>query len=586
MDYLRTLGSAAVSTIVQKTGLNLPFSLGARVHNEPFFSMYDATKRDDGSLVTVFEYNIGSNATSGSDELAKNLLKRLRTTRHPDIVKFMDAAETDSTIYIMTERVCRLDGSVLLSKWANRHDQAKDEWVLWGLHRVAVALAFLNDSELSHCCLGVPSIYVSPSGEWRLGGFELMSNTRDETSVIYGRLDEADRHSQSVKSPEVRKNGFSVLKDYDSGTADGYALGLLINSFFNDTTISEEDKRPPPRGCIPNSVYPAFQRLLLPDPRLRMKPKGFLEVGMNDGSFFSGNRLVQVCSSLDNFALAREDEKTSLLRVFKDSSSFPSEFLTQRVLPSLLKALDFGGTSAAAIIPLVIQFGKDVSSENYPDMVIAPIVKLFGSPDRSTRMALLDNLPDYAEHLDKKTVDSKIFPHLKTGFEDTVAIIREATVKSILMLGPKLSDRTLNNELLRYLAKMQTDPESSIRTNTCILIGRLAPTLKHTTKRKVLVPAFSRALKDSFEHCRVAALMAIIATIDCFDVEELATKVIPNMSFALLDKEKIVRDQAFQAMGVLMKRIEEHAARMVNYAVFLIPICLHICLSSHSRKQR
>jgi hypothetical protein len=85
---------------------------------------------------------------------------------------------------------------------------------------------------------------------------------------------------------------------------------------------------------------------------------------------------------------------------------------------------------------------------------------------------------------------------------------------------------------------MQSDPEASIRTNTCILIGRLGPTLGYNTKRKVLVPAFSRALKDVFVHARVAGLMALMATIDCFDVEELATKVIPNMSFSLVDKEK------------------------------------------------
>lgn len=32
--------------------------------------------------------------------------------------------------------------------------------------------------------------------------------------------------------------------------------------------------------------------------------------------------------------------------------------------------------------------------------------------------------------------------------------------------------------------------------------------------------------------------MALMATIDCFEVEELATRVIPNMAFALVDKEK------------------------------------------------
>lgn len=85
---------------------------------------------------------------------------------------------------------------------------------------------------------------------------------------------------------------------------------------------------------------------------------------------------------------------------------------------------------------------------------------------------------------------------------------------------------------------MQADQEASIRTNTCILLGRLGPTLGYNTKRKVLVPAFTKALKDPFVHCRVAGLMALMATIECFDMSEIASRVIPNMSFTLIDPEK------------------------------------------------
>lgn len=45
MDYLRTLGSAAVSTLVQKSGLNLPFALGNKVTSFGFCTLYDGTKR-------------------------------------------------------------------------------------------------------------------------------------------------------------------------------------------------------------------------------------------------------------------------------------------------------------------------------------------------------------------------------------------------------------------------------------------------------------------------------------------------------------------------------------------------------------
>lgn len=29
------------------------------------------------------------------------------------------------------------------------------------------------------------SIFISPSGEWKLGGFELLSNIKDDTAILY-----------------------------------------------------------------------------------------------------------------------------------------------------------------------------------------------------------------------------------------------------------------------------------------------------------------------------------------------------------------------------------------------------------------
>ncbi|KAJ2931247.1 hypothetical protein H1R20_g5851, partial [Candolleomyces eurysporus] len=352
----------------------------------------------------------------------------------------------------------------------------------------------------------------------------------------------------SSAPPEVKKSGWSSLKSHDVAVADGYALGLLLHAVFNPdhpTPATAEPPHPPPpassRGAIPLPIFPLFKKLLNPNPTARGSAKHFLDVGMTESGFFSGNRLVKVCLGLDNFAISSDGEKATFLRTLSDSAtSFPSEFATHRLLPSLLSALEFGGASAAAIVPLVLQFGKDVTPEDYSSVILSPLVKLYASPDRGTRMALLDHLPSYIDKLDKKTVSDKIFPHLQTGFSDTVAVIREATVRSMTHFAPKLTDRLMNNDLLRLLAKMQMDPEPSIRTNTCILLGRLGPTLGYNTKRKVLVPAFSRALKDTFVHARVAGLMAFMATIECFEVEELATKVIPCMSFTLVDKEKFV----------------------------------------------
>ena len=117
-------------------------------------------------------------------------------------------------------------------------------------------------------------------------------------------------------------------------------------------------------------------------------------------------------------------------------------------------------------------------------------------------------------------------------------LVNVSRCADLLTRCSKFSDRILNNELLRHLAKLQLDTEASIRTNTCILIGRLAPQLAVSTQKKILVPAFTRAIKDSFVHARVAGVMALMATMQCYDIDELAGKVIPAMSPALIDKEK------------------------------------------------
>lgn len=138
--------------------------------------------------------------------LAKNALRKLRTIRHPDVLKFIDVVENESTIYIVTERIQPL--GAVLSAWGSKAETAREEWLIWGLHRIAVSpytalwfgflhnlydalqisLAFINEgAQSTHGNVRVDSIFISPSGEWKLGGFELLSNPKDDAAVLYVR---------------------------------------------------------------------------------------------------------------------------------------------------------------------------------------------------------------------------------------------------------------------------------------------------------------------------------------------------------------------------------------------------------------
>ncbi len=55
-------------------------------------------------------------------------------------------------------------------------------------------------------------------------------------------------------------------------------------------------------------------------------------------------------------------------------------------------------------------------------------------------------------------------------------------------------------------AVVQVDEEPPIRANTTILLGNLADHLSEATQKRVLLNAFTRALKDLFPPARVAGL--------------------------------------------------------------------------------
>ena len=50
-------------------------------------------------------------------------------------------------------------------------------------------LSFINDEASSiHGNIRLSSVYISQSGEWRLGGFEVLSSMKDDDAMIYVRL--------------------------------------------------------------------------------------------------------------------------------------------------------------------------------------------------------------------------------------------------------------------------------------------------------------------------------------------------------------------------------------------------------------
>lgn len=135
-------------------------------------------------------------------------------------------------------------------------------------------------------------------------------------------------------------------------------------------------------------------------------------------------------------------------------------------------------------------------------------------------------------------------------------------MKSVLTIIGKLSERVINGELLKYLAKTSNDEQPGIRTNTTICLGKMSKNLSVGTRSKVLIAAFSRSLRDPFVHARNAALMALAVTSDAFNEDDCANRILPALCPCLIDKEKLIRDQTNKTMDIYLQRLRKFASSM------------------------
>ncbi|KAI8581579.1 hypothetical protein K450DRAFT_232004 [Umbelopsis ramanniana AG] len=549
-----------------KSGLSLlgkdasafPYTIGPKVEwyeNQSIWSLHRGTKKEDNSEVSIFTFDVVKNRNMV--QLAKHAYKKMRTLRHPDLLRFLDGVENDQAIMIVTDAVEPLSDQL--------KQNADKNLTLWGLYKIASAIKFINnDCGMVHGNVRISSIFTNKAGEWKLGGFELLDSMKEESPMIMtfgGMIPDANRYA----SPEIKKSGWTVIKDLPTSATDSFQLGCLIYETYNGH-MDSTDKLMSTRGDIPSKMQNVYKLLLTTSPKARIDSERFLDEGLRPQGFFS-NEFIQVNLFLENITIKDQSEKDVFFRKLDNViETFPQEFSIHKILPELINAFEFGA-GGPKVLSSIIKVGGHLPDEEYVKVVIPCIIRMYAAPDRGIRMALLEMLPSYVDRLTKKIVNDQIFPHVALGFTDGVPMIREQTIKGILLLVPLLSDRVINYDLLKYLAKLQMDEEPGIRTNTTICLGKIAKHLNAATQKKVLVPAFARSLKDGFHHARIAGLMALNATAEYYDAQDCATRIIPCISLVLLDKEKPVRTQAFKTLDVFIKRVSVFADAMPDTAI-------------------
>ena len=138
-----------------------------------------------------------------------------------------------------------------------------------------------------------------------------------------------------------------------------------------------------------------------------------------------------------------------------------------------------------------------------------------------------------------------------SGFTDSSAALRELTLKSSLPLVHGLSASNMD-KLCRYLIRLQNDEEASVRTNTIIFVGKIAPHISQMNRSNLILPAFTRAMTDDFTPCRLAALRSVLVCKEYFDTTGIAKKVLPLVVPHLVDPVSAVRTEAYAIVDAFM----------------------------------
>ncbi|RDL37842.1 putative protein kinase family protein [Venustampulla echinocandica] len=551
MEFFKSAVASAISK-----GPPFPYTFGDQVDvDTSIWTLYAGIKREDGSSCSIFSFDVSANKPRLP--MARNAVKKLRTLRHPGVIKVLDTVETESYIYIATERVFPL-------RWNIKRKSMSSETLKWGLFSVAQTIKFINDEASSvHGALRVGSLYTSLSGEWKVGGFEVLSSMKDDDAIIYNYgslVPDAGRYTP----PELAKSGWDAIKRNPLPAVDAYNFGTLIFEVFNGEFLGADQAGQTKN--IPQTMHASYRRLVNSNPKARATVANFLEQGRRNGGFFS-TPLIKLTESVDNLGMKTEEEREEFLNdLDRLSDDFPEDYFKMKILPELLKSVEFGG-GGPKVFSVVMKISKKLRDDEFDTKVTPAVVRLFASPDRAIRVCLLDNLPLIIDRLSQRLVNDKIFPQMVTGFTDVAPVVREQTVKAVLTIIGKLSERTINGELLKYLAKTSNDEQPGIRTNTTICLGKIARNMGVGNRSKVLIAAFTRSLRDPFVHARNAALMALAATSDCFSEDDIANRVLPSLCPCLVDKEKLVRDQANKTMDLFLQRIRKFASSMPDTAL-------------------
>lgn len=194
--------------------------------------------------------------------------------------------------------------------------------------------------------------------------------------------------------------------------SDSWGFAELVYEAFNGVFTSIDQLTQPKK--IPSAMATAYKRLITANPKSRLSVAHFLEQGRRPKGFFD-IPLIHISEFVENMGVKDAEEREAFLdELDRTGDQFPEDFFKMKVLPELLKSVEFGG-GGPKVFSAVLKIGEKLNEDEWEASITPVVVRLFSLPDRATRVFLLDNLDKMITHLSNRVVNDKIFPDM-VGF--------------------------------------------------------------------------------------------------------------------------------------------------------------------------
>lgn len=163
---------------------------------------------------------------------------------------------------------------------------------------------------------------------------------------------------------------------------------------------------------IPKQLLAVYRELTGSNADGRPNPADVIARCRSNGGFFK-NDLVDALLFLEEIQMKeRGDKGRFFAQLANQLDSFPDGVGRYKILPQLMAAFEFGD-AGSAVLPPLLQLGRQLPDAEYQRRVVPCVVKLFASNDRATRLRLLQQLDRFVSHLQPATINDAIFPQVR-----------------------------------------------------------------------------------------------------------------------------------------------------------------------------